>query len=434
MTITDAIVKVLMENSKGLTAKQIYEKIVEKKYYNFGAKNPVGVVSIQLNRFCDGQQISNPAIDRCFVVEQVGKNKIYRLKHCRGEIMGENKIFKHIKTIISGIEIYTFSMTVSDLANISYVAVRGKDDEEGAVQRVLNKQRIASIKRYVLDGNMFVNTFVLNWTNTKDMPIVSENSITLPLVYSSAQLIDGQHRLAGLKAAMEENKEIANNYVLVSLALNLETQAAAKIFLNINSEQKPVPKSLIYDLYGITAEERNYAINRANDIANELNDDINSPYYRVIKLPGNPRGKGKLDLSTVVNALKLYVDKDGKFEKKNIHDFNYQYAILCNYFNAIKYHADKMQKWGVLSENIFFKAAGFIGAIDFFFEYVLEKCVALRSFKQEVIIKMFDFSEVDLITPKDIVTTDGRTARKKVVENLREAFISDLPGESDYDF
>lgn len=434
MTITDAIIKVLTENTEGLTAKEIYEKILENKLYEFGAKDPIGVVSVQLKRFCEGTKISNPSLVKCFSVEQMGKEKIYKLKHSKGEVMGETKIFKHIKTTINGIDIYTFPMTVSDLANISYVAVRGKDDEEGAVQRVLNKQRIASIKRYVLDGNMFVNTFVINWTNSNDRPIVGENDIEIPLVYSSAQLIDGQHRLAGLKAAMEENKGIANNYVLVSLALNLETQAAAKIFLNINSEQKPVPKSLIYDLYGITAEDRNYAINRANDIANELNDDINSPYYRVIKLPGNPRGKGKLDLSTVVNALKGYVDKDGKFEKKNIHDFNYQYVILCNYFNAIKYHADKVQKWGVVSENIFFKAAGFIGAIDFFFEYVLEKCVALRSFKQEVIIKMFDFSEVDLITPKDIVATDGRTARKRVVENLRDAFISDLPGEADYDF
>lgn len=434
MTITDAIMKVLTEHPDGLTAKQIYEKIQERGYYEFGAKDPAGVVAIQLKRFCDGQTISNPSLFKCFVCEQVGKEKIYRLKHYKGEIMGETKRFRHIKTTINNIDIYTFSMTVSELANISYVAVRGKDNEEGAVQRILNKQRIASIKRYVLDGNMFVNTFVLNWTNTQEKPIVDGNDILIPIVYSSAQLIDGQHRLAGLKAAMEDDKEIANNYVLVSLALNLETQAAAKIFLNINSEQKPVPKSLIYDLYGITAEERNYAINRANDIANELNNDVNSPYYRAIKLPGDPRGKGKLDLSTVVTALKTYVDRDGRFEKKNIHDFNYQYAVLCNYFNAIKYHADKAQKWGVSSENIFFKAAGFIGAVDFFFEDVIEKCVTLRSFKEETIIKMFDFSEVELITPKDIVATDGRTARKRVVENLREAFISDLPGESDYDF
>ncbi len=107
-------------------------------------------------------QKDNPSLVKCFSVEQMGKEKIYKLKHCKGEVMGETKIFKHIKTTINGIDIYTFLMTVSDLANISYVAVRGKDDEEGAVQRVLNKQRIASIKRYVLDGNMFVNTFVIN--------------------------------------------------------------------------------------------------------------------------------------------------------------------------------------------------------------------------------------------------------------------------------
>ena len=67
-------------------------------------------------------------------------------------------------------------------------------------------------------------------------------------------------------------------------------------------------------------------------------------------------------------------------------------------------------------------------------ENVLPKCVAQRSFKQEVIAKMFDFSQVELITPKNIETTDGRTARKRVIDNLKEAFISDIPGESDYDF
>lgn len=191
MTITDAIVKVLTDNTQGLTVKEIYEKITENKYYEFGAKDPIGVVSVQLKRFCDGQKISNPSMIRYFSVEHKGKEKTYRLKHCKGEIMGEVKSFKYIKTTINNIDIYTLPMTVSDLSNISYVAVRGKDDEEGAVQRVLNKQRIASIKRYVLDGNMFVNTFVLNWTNVNDRPIIEENDIKIPLVYSSAQLIDG---------------------------------------------------------------------------------------------------------------------------------------------------------------------------------------------------------------------------------------------------
>lgn len=43
-----------------------------------------------------------------------------------------------------------------------------------------------------------------------------------------------------------------------------------------------------------------------------INENVDSPYYNLIKYPGNPRGKGKIDLSTVVSTLKKYVDVDGK--------------------------------------------------------------------------------------------------------------------------
>ena len=46
---------------------------------------------------------------------------------------------------------------------------------------------------------------------------------------------------------------------------------------------------------------------------------------------------------------------------------------------------------------------------------------------------MFDFKDVELIIPKSIESTDGRTARKRVIDNLKDAFISDVPGESEYD-
>ena len=323
--------------------------------------------------------------------------------------------------------------TVRDLANISYVAVRGKDEEEGAVQRVLNRQRISSIKNYVLNDNMFVNTFVLNWTNVDSLPSITDEYIDIPIAFASAQLIDGQHRLEGLKLAIREKQEIAERNIIVSMAINLETVDAAKIFLNINSEQKPVPRSLIYDLYGVTAEDRNFAVNRATDIAEMLNQNVDSPFYNVIKYPGAPRGKGKLDLSTVVNALKAHVDHGGKFEECNISNLVLQANILQNYFKALRFHADKTAKWSTINQNIFFKAAGFIGAIEFFVDYVLPKCVAERSFKEEIIVKLFDFESVELITPKDIETTDGRTARKRVMDNLKDAFLSDIPGESDYE-
>lgn len=95
----------------------------------------------------------------------------------------------------------------------------------------------------MLNDNLFVNTFVINWTYTKSLPIISETEIEMPILYGAAQLIDGQHRLEGIKAAIAENSDLANKALLSLLLL----KDAAKIFLNINSEQKPVPKSLIID-------------------------------------------------------------------------------------------------------------------------------------------------------------------------------------------
>lgn len=207
-----------------------------------------------------------------------------------------------------------------------------------------------------------------------------------------------------------------------------------KIFININSEQKPVPKSLIFDLYGITDDDKNYAITRSDDIARELNENVDSPYYNLIKYPGNPRGKGKIDLSTVVSTLKKYVDVDGKFVDNNIKDLNFQSQIIINYFSAIKYHWDEEELWGNSSQNVFLKAAGFIAALEFFFEYVFPKCVEKKSFKLDYLISLFDFSEVTLITNGEIKGSDGKTARKMIMDNLKEGLKTEAPEENEYEY
>ena len=54
MTIVEAIKTVLKEAPEGLTAKEIYDEIIRNKFYNFGAKNPLGVVNSQIRRRCVG--------------------------------------------------------------------------------------------------------------------------------------------------------------------------------------------------------------------------------------------------------------------------------------------------------------------------------------------------------------------------------------------
>lgn len=173
---------------------------------------------------------------------------------------------KYFKTSFGDIPAYTFSMRVRDILHIHYVAVRGVDDEEGAVQRILNKRRIKSIKDYILDGHMFFNSFILNWTDDNFSPRRRGQDIEIPLVPASAQVIDGQHRLAGLEEAMNDDNAIGNQEVIVTLSEHLSTPQAAKIFLNINTEQRPVPKSLIYDLFGEAIDNANHVVIRATDI------------------------------------------------------------------------------------------------------------------------------------------------------------------------
>lgn len=271
---------------------------------------------------------------------------------------------KALKSKFGNLTVYHLTMKVKDVIHISYVAVRGKDEEEGAVQRVLNRQRIQSIKSFVLEGNMFFNTFILNWTNEKVKPEFKDDKLTVPIVPSASQVIDGQHRLEGLREAMKDKDKIGEQEILVTFCIGLLTKEAALIFVNINSEQKPVPKSLIYDLFGEMEEDTNHAINRAKDIADDLNDNKESAYYGAIKFPGKPRGVGIIDLSAVVTSLKKYLEPDGFFANHKLTNLQNQKLVILNYFSALKSFYEKEDLWDNRSKNPFFTNAGFIGAIE----------------------------------------------------------------------
>ncbi|GAB3229871.1 DGQHR domain-containing protein [Pseudaeromonas pectinilytica] len=215
--------------------------------------------------------------------------------------------FKHLKASFGETPTYTFTMKVKDVVTIYYVAVRGVDKEEGAVQRVLNKRRISDIKEFILGGHTFFNSFILNWTDDNYKLAFDDDNIILPIVNSSAQVIDGQHRIAGFEAAMDEDESVGERDIIVTLCVGLTTPKAAEIFLNINTEQKPVPKSLMYDLFGEVIDDETHAVNRSTDIARYLNEDPDSPLYKLIKFPGSPRGVGNIELSTFVSSIKEHL-------------------------------------------------------------------------------------------------------------------------------
>lgn len=218
------------------------------------------------------------------------------------------------------------------------------------------------------------------------------------------------------------------------MCLNLDTPSAAKIFLNINTEQKPVSKSLVYDLFGEVESDNQHAIIRATDIARELNQDPISPFYKLIKFPGSPRGVGRIELSTFVSSLKKNLEKDGKIRAVNLRSLQHQKNALNNFFTAIMQVYEREGIWASTTKNPFLKAAGFNGAMDYFSNTLLMKCAEEKSFKTETIEKILNLDSNDLLKWDDMKGLDGKTARKKITEYLEQNLMQSLPSQDDYEF
>lgn len=337
-----------------------------------------------------------------------------------------------IKINFSGNNAFLFTSKVKDILSIYYVAVRGRDNVEGAVQRVLNKRRISSIKDFVLEGNTFFNTFILNWTES-NYPIVTNSSeIKIPVVNAAAQVIDGQHRLEGLKAAMGEDSNVGEKEIVVILTQNLSTKDAAKIFVNINTEQKPVPQSLVYDLFGEIKDQTSNIV-RATDIADRLHEDLDSPYYQCIKKPGSSQGVGKVDLSTVVNSVKDYMKPDGILDQYKLSDFEIQYKIIFNFLSALKSFYIKEGCW-LNNRNPFMANAGFVSAMKFLHEDLIPKCVEQKSFEIKVIVEMLRLDEVGLLLREDIKNMQGKEQRAEIYKYLKNALLREVPNQDEYKF
>lgn len=317
---------------------------------------------------------------------------------------------------------YVTKLPASFISKISYAAIRGQTEEPGAVQRVLNTRRIIGIKNFAQTVGVFPGTIVLNWSSETPLKFES-NTLEIPDGERLAQIIDGQHRVAGIRAAIQEDAQLGEVEIPVSIYVGLETRQCADIFISINTEQKPVPKSLVFDLYGIASEPVvDPAALRARDIAESLNEVENSPYWGEIKMPGMPTRKGGIALSTAVSAIKPLVEDKGIFDQIGVVELELQKTVIFNLFNALK--DSYLSQWHQ-KDNPFMYAAGFSGAIEFLKLKLVIHCNEKRSFKKETILEALDFAKDGLIHQEELKGLSGGQATKHIYERLVGVFCTD---------
>lgn len=218
-------------------------------------------------------------------------------------------------------------MTASRLAEMTYVSSRERDD---GYQRLLDRKRAESIQRYIEAGNILPNNIVINF-NDPDQVSYDEGGrmLTIPTSPRSAWVIDGQHRLFGAALLRElvTGYHIAETYEFtVSAFVGLDKVQQAKIFIDINSYQEGVSKSLLYDLMEMFEFDddlqSDFYIVRASDVVRRLNQNPESPFYQRISMTKD-RIRGMISQATFVDALMPHLERGGILS----HSGPYQFSL-----------------------------------------------------------------------------------------------------------
>jgi DGQHR domain-containing protein len=324
-----------------------------------------------------------------------------------------------------------------DLVQISYASVRNRDAEEGAVQRLLNPRRVDSIKDFTINGGDYPNCIILNWVDEQCKLKTENGKIQIPIADRVAQIIDGQHRVEGIRAAIKAKPALGQLEIPVAFYQHLTTQQCADIFLSINTEQKPVQRSLVFDLYNVASEHVvDPAAVRARDIASRFNEQEGSPFRGLIRLPNvevprTPRtGKKKstgVDLSTVVTSLKPLVEQKGIFEQVGVTELEMQTSALLNFFSVLR---DWYAGFWSDKDNVFLTAAGFAGAIDFFKNRLVAYCNSKGSFEATTIQEAMDLDQQSVILRSHLKGLQGRHALRAVCDMLVERFSPKITGDA----
>src|SRR5713226_8203384 len=136
----------------------------------------------------------------------------------------------------NGRDLYCFAMNSTQLARISYVTPRSKDDPE-EIQRILSVPRAKEIGEYIKQTNSLLpNAIIVSLTSEVEVYPSGTDGIRIIRFPDEggkfAYILDGQHRLAGFKYS----DGVAFDLPVIAIH-NADDALRGKIFADINSKQ-----------------------------------------------------------------------------------------------------------------------------------------------------------------------------------------------------
>lgn len=217
-----------------------------------------------------------------------------------------------------------------DIARADIREIQGELDELLGIQRRLSDSRVADLKSYVTSPDATFPTSVILAVN-EECASWNEETSELTLMESDnkkfeevGSILDGQHRVEGLKAIYGAGK---NFFINVSIFVGADIADQANIFSTVNLAQTKVNKSLVYDLFGYSksrspqksAHVITLALDQYKNPKAEKEEDRIGPFYHRIKRLGfaNPsRSNEMLTQATVVEGIMRLMSKNPREDRR----------------------------------------------------------------------------------------------------------------------
>ena len=270
---------------------------------------------------------------------------------------------------------YLTSIKASEL--VSFVKVISRNESNDGVQRELNNDRVMEISDYCRDSDSTFPTSIIVSVSDPEHFLIEGNMIHIDDDFYIGNVIDGQHRLAGiLNSGQEKMFELP-----VVFMYNLSLEEQAYVFSIINSKQTKVNPSLIYDLFGLATERSPQRT--AHEIARALNQDPKSPFYNRLKMLG--KKEPNQDLATISQGTfaeflikMIYLPKEMQYKRFKVNTILYPVKdmpfrdfyldnddvtilkIIFNCFSALK---EEFQAEWASTDYILWKSTGFCGVM-----------------------------------------------------------------------
>jgi len=260
--------------------------------------------------------------------------------------------------------LYTTSMKVRQLVSDGFYSVETLDPEDTndkGFQRLLNTARAKKLADYIVKGqpsqDAFLPTSVLLATDKSIDFDEQHNTIEIDIsLVGPFSVVDGQHRLEGLKMAAEKDDRVLDFEVPVNVAVNLPKIAQMCHFLIVNTTQKSVDKSVEQRIIARLSEalevedmpslpkwilntvERG-EVDKALKYVDYLNETEDSPWFGKIRMANSESDEATINQRSFVKAIVKYV-----LTANNplivFKDFEKEKKIFLNYWKAITTNLD----------------------------------------------------------------------------------------------